>query len=258
MTGMVHWGVLLWLFDGEQPVLGVMVQPYTGEVFSGDGERAWLTRGGATRALEVRPCARLEDVLACVSSPHFYTDPGELRDLGRFEREVRLTRYGGDCYIFAMLAAGQLDLVLETGLNPYDILPLILDHPRRRRGRDGLGRCDGSMGGGSSRQRARPGTASRWTSCEGAAEGASRARRGLADPRRRVTIRAVADHRIKNLRQTMTYALSEEDVGDDLIAVFEAWMDAAIAADIAEPPRASLATVDATASLRPHRCSAAA
>ncbi len=125
MTGMVHWGVLLGLFDGEQPVLGVMVQPYTGEVFRGDGERAWLTRGGATRALEVRPCARLEDASLCVSSPHFYTDPGELRDLGRLEREVRLTRYGGDCYIFAMLAAGQLDLVLETGLNPYDILPLI-------------------------------------------------------------------------------------------------------------------------------------
>ena len=93
MTGMVHWGVLLGLFDGEQPVLGVMVQPYTGEVFSGDGERAWLTRGGATRALKVRPCARLEDASLCVSSPHFYTDPGELRDLGRLEREVRLTSW---------------------------------------------------------------------------------------------------------------------------------------------------------------------
>lgn len=125
MTGMVHWGVLLALYDGEEPVLGVMVQPYAGEVFSGDGESATLKRAGETRDLRVRPCERLEDAVLCLSSPHFYSDPGELRSLHRLEEQVRLTRYGGDCYIFAMLAAGQLDLVLETGLNPYDIQPLM-------------------------------------------------------------------------------------------------------------------------------------
>lgn len=56
----------------------------------------------------------------------------------------------------------------------------------------------------------------------------------------------MADHRIKNLRQDYDRgALSEDDLGDDPIAVFGAWMDAAIAADIAEPHAASLATADA-------------
>ena len=44
---------------------------------------------------------------------------------GRVEDAVRLTRYGGDCYSYCMLAAGHLDLVIETELKPYDIAALI-------------------------------------------------------------------------------------------------------------------------------------
>jgi myo-inositol-1(or 4)-monophosphatase len=43
----------------------------------------------------------------------------------RIENEVRLSRYGGDCYSYCMLAAGHLDLVVETELKPYDIAALI-------------------------------------------------------------------------------------------------------------------------------------
>jgi len=44
---------------------------------------------------------------------------------GRVEERVRLSRYGGDCYAYCMLAAGHVDLVIETELKPYDVLPLI-------------------------------------------------------------------------------------------------------------------------------------
>ena len=44
---------------------------------------------------------------------------------GRVEETVRLSRYGGDCYAYCMLAAGHVDLVIETELKPYDILPLM-------------------------------------------------------------------------------------------------------------------------------------
>jgi myo-inositol-1(or 4)-monophosphatase len=46
-------------------------------------------------------------------------------DFRRVESDVRLSRYGGDCYAYCMLAAGHVDLVIETGLKPYDIIPLI-------------------------------------------------------------------------------------------------------------------------------------
>ena len=38
---------------------------------------------------------------------------------------MRLSRYGGDCYAYCMLAAGHVDLVIETELKPYDIIPLV-------------------------------------------------------------------------------------------------------------------------------------
>jgi myo-inositol-1(or 4)-monophosphatase len=38
---------------------------------------------------------------------------------------VRLSRYGGDCYAYCMLAAGHVDLVIEAGLQPHDVIPLI-------------------------------------------------------------------------------------------------------------------------------------
>jgi myo-inositol-1(or 4)-monophosphatase len=43
----------------------------------------------------------------------------------KVEQAVRLSRYGGDCYAYCMLAAGHVDLVIETELKPYDVLPLV-------------------------------------------------------------------------------------------------------------------------------------
>jgi myo-inositol-1(or 4)-monophosphatase len=43
----------------------------------------------------------------------------------RLEGTVRLSRYGGDCYAYCMLAAGHIDLVVETELKAYDVIPLI-------------------------------------------------------------------------------------------------------------------------------------
>ena len=46
-------------------------------------------------------------------------------DFVRVENAVKLSRYGGDCYAYCMLAAGQIDLIIETEVQPYDIVPLI-------------------------------------------------------------------------------------------------------------------------------------
>ena len=39
----------------------------------------------------------------------------------RVKARARLTRYGIDCYAYALIAAGQIDLVIEAGLQSYDI-----------------------------------------------------------------------------------------------------------------------------------------
>jgi myo-inositol-1(or 4)-monophosphatase len=51
--------------------------------------------------------------------------PETLAPFRRVEDMVRLSRYGGDCYAYCMVAAGHVDLVIESGLKPYDIVALV-------------------------------------------------------------------------------------------------------------------------------------
>jgi myo-inositol-1(or 4)-monophosphatase len=39
--------------------------------------------------------------------------------------KARMTRYGGDCYGYCLLAAGFVDVVVEAGLKPYDVVALV-------------------------------------------------------------------------------------------------------------------------------------
>jgi myo-inositol-1(or 4)-monophosphatase len=124
MSGMLHWGLLLGLFDGDRPVVGVMYQPYTEELWCGDGRRAEFRRGGEVRPLRTRDCRVLSDAVLTTTSPEFFKgEEGE--GFRRLESSVMLSKYGGDCYIYGMLAMGFVDLATDGTLNPYDIQGLI-------------------------------------------------------------------------------------------------------------------------------------
>ena len=134
ICGLPMWGTLIGLLHRGRPCYGLMHQPFTRERFSGDGVAAvWRgpARGhgageGATqrRKLTTRPCERLSQATLMTTSPLLIDEA--LRDkFHRVEREARLSRYGGDCYAYCALAAGHVDLVIETNLNAYDIVALI-------------------------------------------------------------------------------------------------------------------------------------
>ena len=125
VTGQLHWGVLLGLFDGQAPILGVMHQPFTGETFFGAGGSAGYLRGGEERTLRVRPCAALADAALAATTPRLFTPGAQREAFDRVDERVRFTRFGGDCYNYALLAMGCLDLVVEASLKPYDIQALI-------------------------------------------------------------------------------------------------------------------------------------
>ena len=114
--GLLHWGTLVALFDGERPVIGVIHQPFLGETFSGDGHTAHYRRNDDSRALCTRPCPRLQDALAGTTAPELFKSAEETAAFQRIRATVRTVRYGTDCYLYAMLAMGQADLVIESGL----------------------------------------------------------------------------------------------------------------------------------------------
>jgi histidinol phosphatase-like enzyme (inositol monophosphatase family) len=125
ILGQLHWGVLIALNDGEKPVVGVMHQPYVGETFVGSRLGAELRRGTERHALRTRRCDRLEDAVVCATDPAMFEAGAEADAFHSIARRARMRRYGGDCYSYCLLAAGLVDLVIESHLNPYDIQPLI-------------------------------------------------------------------------------------------------------------------------------------
>jgi myo-inositol-1(or 4)-monophosphatase len=125
ITGQLHWGILVALYDGEKPVVGGMFQPFTGELFTGDPRGAQLEREGARVPLAVRACAHLEDAVVCCTTPAMFKRPGELAAFQRVADRARLYRFGGDCYSYCMLAHGLVDLVVEADLKAYDVQGLI-------------------------------------------------------------------------------------------------------------------------------------
>jgi len=122
--GFPIWGTLIALLHNGAPVYGMMHQPFIGERFSGDNESANYKGPSGERRLQVRRCASLAEATTYTTSPLLMNE----RDraiFGRIEYGARLSRYGGDCYSYCMLAAGHVDLVVETELKPYDIAALI-------------------------------------------------------------------------------------------------------------------------------------
>jgi histidinol phosphatase-like enzyme (inositol monophosphatase family) len=129
IAGMPVWGSLIGLLHKGRPVYGMMVQPFTFERFTGDGKSAhWRGPGSRRQMIErklaIRRCQGLSQAILMTTSPLLYT-PAKLEAFRRVEERVRLSRYGGDCYAFAMLAAGHVNCVIEAGVNVYDIAPLV-------------------------------------------------------------------------------------------------------------------------------------
>jgi myo-inositol-1(or 4)-monophosphatase len=124
ICGMPAWGTLIALLRAGEPVFGMMSQPFTGERFSGDGVCASYRGPAGARELRVRPCPGLREAVLLTTSP-LLMNADDRAAFGRVEKQVRLSRYGGDCYAYCMLAAGHVDLVIETELKPHDVLPLV-------------------------------------------------------------------------------------------------------------------------------------
>jgi histidinol phosphatase-like enzyme (inositol monophosphatase family) len=124
IAGLPTWGTLIGLSRRGQPVFGMMHQPFTGERFFGDGGSSMYRGPGGERKLVTRRCESLKDAIISTTSPKLFAGE-ELRAYDRVESVARLARYGCDCYAYCMLAAGHIDLVVESGLKPYDIVALI-------------------------------------------------------------------------------------------------------------------------------------
>ncbi len=148
IMGSPLWGTLIGLRDGEVPILGVMDQPFTRERFWSAQKAAFMRTGdGKARRLSTRSCARLADAVVTTTHPDLFEPGVEAQAFARLKAKARMTRYGGDCYGYCLLAAGFVDIVLETGLKPHDVVALI-PIIERAGGRITTWKGEPAMGGG--------------------------------------------------------------------------------------------------------------
>lgn len=120
MSGNPSWGVLIGVRDATGLIYGLIDQPYIGERFEGGFGLAQLTTRDGVRPLGVRRDVALARATLMSTFPEIGT-AAEAAAFRRVADQVQLTRYGLDCYAYALLAAGQIDLVIESGLQAYDV-----------------------------------------------------------------------------------------------------------------------------------------
>ncbi|WP_245883675.1 inositol monophosphatase family protein [Hasllibacter halocynthiae] len=121
IAGTPVWGTLVAVCpEGGRPCYGIVDQPWTGERFAGGWGEAALRRQGVERSLRTRKVRALSEATVLTTFPEVGTK-AEGAAFARVAERCRLTRYGLDCYAYALVACGTADLVIEAGLARYDI-----------------------------------------------------------------------------------------------------------------------------------------
>ena len=126
ILGLPTWGTLIGLEIDDVPRIGLMNQPFTGDRFWADGDAAFYRRNtGASRRISTRASVALADALMACTHPDMFSEGVEASVYQAATQATRSCRLGTDCFGYALLAAGLIDLVIEAHLQPYDIVALI-------------------------------------------------------------------------------------------------------------------------------------
>jgi histidinol phosphatase-like enzyme (inositol monophosphatase family) len=120
LSGTPTWGVLISVRDETGPLYGIIDQPYIKERFEGGFGRAEVNGPMGQIPLKCRAARDLAEAIVFTTFPEVGTADEEAA-FRRVASRAKLVRYGTDCYAYALIAAGQIDLVIEAGLQAYDV-----------------------------------------------------------------------------------------------------------------------------------------
>jgi inositol-phosphate phosphatase/L-galactose 1-phosphate phosphatase/histidinol-phosphatase len=102
------------------PILGVIDHPALGERWTGGAGLPTTFNGKRAR---VRACPDVSEAMLYATTPHMFKGS----DAYAFENlceAVKQPQFGADCYAYALLASGFVDLVVEADMKPCDYCAL--------------------------------------------------------------------------------------------------------------------------------------
>jgi len=124
IQGMPLWGTLISLSENGNVILGLADIPALDERYIGYRKKAYKIVNGKKTNLKIRNIEKISNTILNTTSPYLFTNKSDQLSFERLSKKVKLTRFGGDCYSYCLLADGHVDIVVESGLNPWDIRAL--------------------------------------------------------------------------------------------------------------------------------------
>ncbi len=125
VCGLPTWATLIGLTFEQKPVVGVMNQPFVGDLFYGNPHGAWNNYRGTIEPIHTQKDTGVASAAAGTTAPELYRREPDQKAFRNLQKAVKLMRFGGDAYFFALVAAGHMDMALDAGLQAYDIAALI-------------------------------------------------------------------------------------------------------------------------------------
>jgi inositol-phosphate phosphatase/L-galactose 1-phosphate phosphatase/histidinol-phosphatase len=119
VIGRPTFGTLIALCKDDVPVLGIIDQPISKERWAGMNGRTTLNN----KIVKARPCPDLKSACAASTTPAMFSKTGPVYE--KVEKATKMMAWGGDCYMYGLLASGHMDLCVEASLSPYDFCALV-------------------------------------------------------------------------------------------------------------------------------------
>lgn len=125
VAGVPVWSTLIGISYNGRPRYGIMDFPALDCQYFGNGENAWRNQGGRVSSIASHPCPDIESAILSCTEPLAMFNSEQRRAYEHVRKRARFSRLGLDAYAYALLAEGRIDIVIEAGLQPYDVHALI-------------------------------------------------------------------------------------------------------------------------------------
>ena len=125
IQGVPLWGTLISLSRDNKIILGVADIPALDERYIGYSKLSYKIVHNKKTVLKVRNTKKLKESILNTTSPYVFANKNDQKSFEKLSKKVKSTRLGGDCYSYCLLADGLIDIVVESGLKPWDIRALV-------------------------------------------------------------------------------------------------------------------------------------
>ena len=124
IQGVPLWGTLISLAKNKRIIIGIADIPALDERYIGYSNKSYKIVKGKKYKLKVNNNFKLNDCILNTTSPYVFASKSDQKSFEKVSKKVKSTRLGGDCYSYCLLADGHVDIVIESGLKPWDIRAL--------------------------------------------------------------------------------------------------------------------------------------